>query len=144
MEVDASDGDGGEEERKASSKQSDSDAPEKEAEKVERRSRKKRNVGDDAAAPLPVASPQFVSTPFPRAMPRSRPSKADLALQGIDKAVVDAEVVDSDVLVPISDDGSAGTGLSQRLRKRLKELGINELFSGSSAFFSHSVRTEEK
>jgi hypothetical protein len=75
----------------------------------------------------PPALPSF---PLP-ALPNA-PSKTDLALQGLDKNLVEAEIVDSATLLPISAEGDddAGTGLTQRTRKRLMELGIKELFAG--------------
>ncbi|EGN99137.1 hypothetical protein SERLA73DRAFT_54272, partial [Serpula lacrymans var. lacrymans S7.3] len=79
------------------------------------------------------------------------PSKSDLALQGLDDALVDAEFVDPGTSMPITlpppplsssrknkhgqeDDGGAEedaceTGLSVKMRRRLKELGITELFA---------------
>ncbi|KAF8149826.1 P-loop containing nucleoside triphosphate hydrolase protein [Crassisporium funariophilum] len=79
-------------------------------------------------SPLPevvVALPSFPLPELPNA-----PSKTVLALQGLDKALIDAEVVLSSTVLPIlegKDDG--GTRLSERTRKRLKESGITELFA---------------
>ncbi|KII89763.1 hypothetical protein PLICRDRAFT_108662, partial [Plicaturopsis crispa FD-325 SS-3] len=68
------------------------------------------------------------SFPLP-ALPNA-PSKSVLALQGLDQALVDAELVDPAKTLPIPDGGDdAGTGLSERTRKRLKELGITDLFA---------------
>ncbi|KAF8071687.1 DEAD-domain-containing protein [Lyophyllum atratum] len=68
------------------------------------------------------------SFPLP-ALPDA-PSKSVLALQGLDQALVDAELVDPTTLLPIPDgDDDGGTMLSERTRKRLKDLGITELFA---------------
>ena len=75
----------------------------------------------------PAALPSF---PIP-AQPDA-PSKADLALQGLDKALVNAELVDSTQVLSLpADENDGGTNLSLRTRKRLHELGITELFAGS-------------
>lgn len=74
----------------------------------------------------PAALPSF---PIP-AQPDA-PSKADLALQGLDKALFNAELVDSTQVLSIpADENDGGTNLSLRTRKRLHELGITELFAG--------------
>lgn len=81
---------------------------------------------EPASAPLPTL-PSF---PLP-ALPDA-PSKSVLALQGLDQALVGAELVDSTGLLPIPPDGEddGGTGLSEKMRKRLLDLGIVELFAG--------------
>ncbi|KAJ7650715.1 DEAD-domain-containing protein [Roridomyces roridus] len=68
---------------------------------------------------------------FPRPALPDAPSKSVLALQGLDQALVEAEIVDSAGLLPIPPDGEddGGTGVSERTRKRLAELGIVELFA---------------
>ncbi|KAG5642422.1 hypothetical protein DXG03_002796, partial [Asterophora parasitica] len=71
------------------------------------------------------------SFPLP-ALPDA-PSKSTLALQGLDKALVDAELVDPTQLLPIPDgEEDGGTMLSERTRKRLKDVGITELFAGTA------------
>ncbi|KAJ7183175.1 DEAD-domain-containing protein [Mycena filopes] len=77
------------------------------------------------AAPLP-SLPSF---PLP-ALPDA-PSRSVLALQGLDRALVGAEIVDSTGLLPIPPEGAddGGTGLGEKTRKRLLELGIAELFA---------------
>ncbi|KAF5371841.1 hypothetical protein D9615_009537 [Tricholomella constricta] len=75
--------------------------------------------------PPPDALPSF---PLP-ALPDA-PSKSALALQGLDKALVDAEIVDPTIVLPIPDgEDDDGTMLSERTRKRLKDVGITELFA---------------
>jgi ATP-dependent RNA helicase DDX51/DBP6 len=95
-------------------------------------------VNFDAGAwpPQPIThrSPTSLMTlgsfPLP-ALPRA-PPKSVLARQGLDQALVDAEIVDPTALLPIpwDADDDAGTGLTEKTRKRLKELGITELFAG--------------
>jgi ATP-dependent RNA helicase DDX51/DBP6 len=83
--------------------------------------------------PLPPAAlPTLPSFPLP-AVPDA-PSKSVLALQGLDQALVGAEIVDATGLLPIPPDGEddGGTGLSEKTRKRLLDLGIVELFAGVS------------
>jgi ATP-dependent RNA helicase DDX51/DBP6 len=83
----------------------------------------------------PSASlPTLPSFPLP-ALPDA-PSKSVLALQGLDRALVGAEIVDATGLLRIPPDGEddGGTGLHEKTRKRLLELGIVELFAGESLF----------
>ncbi|KAI0649271.1 DEAD-domain-containing protein [Trametes meyenii] len=80
----------------------------------------------------PVALPAF---PLPRRP--DAPSKTVLALQGLDRALIAAEVVDPATTVPLKklqdeQDGSR-TGLSEKMRKRLEDLGITELFAVQTA-----------
>ncbi|KAJ6466583.1 P-loop containing nucleoside triphosphate hydrolase protein [Mycena vitilis] len=80
--------------------------------------------------PAPSAPlPSLPSFPLP-ALPDA-PSKSVLALQGLDRALVGAEIVDpAGVLsIPADGDDDGGTGLSAKARKRLLELGIVELFA---------------
>jgi ATP-dependent RNA helicase DDX51/DBP6 len=76
---------------------------------------------------LPAALPRFPLPTLPNA-----PSKSDLALQGLDKALVDAEIIDptTSLAIPSDAEDDTVTGLSERMRKRLTELGICELFAG--------------
>ncbi|KAK7032834.1 oligomycin resistance ATP-dependent permease YOR1 [Favolaschia claudopus] len=78
-----------------------------------------------STAPLP-SLPSF---PLP-ALPDA-PSKTVLAVQGLDRALFGAEIVNSTSLlpIPIEDQDDGGTGLTERTRKRLSELGIVELFA---------------
>ncbi|EIN04039.1 DEAD-domain-containing protein [Punctularia strigosozonata HHB-11173 SS5] len=86
--------------------------------------------GDKPAPPkrqptpdLPGALPSF---PLPRRP--DAPSKLDLALQGLDSALANAEVVDPAVTRSVDD-----ASLSEKMRRRLKELGIGELFAVQTA-----------
>ncbi|KAG2058536.1 DEAD-domain-containing protein [Suillus hirtellus] len=62
------------------------------------------------------------------------PPKSILALQGLDQALVEAEVVNPSSRLPIIPAGDdVLTGLSERTRRRLIELGITELFAVQTA-----------
>jgi ATP-dependent RNA helicase DDX51/DBP6 len=90
-----------------------------------------KNGGVDADSSL--GPDQFSTLPvFPLPIPPNAPSKSTLALQGLDKALVDAEFIDPDITRPIPLDGTDGdnTRLSDRMRRRLHDLGITELFAG--------------
>lgn len=80
----------------------------------------------------PVTLPSFPLPSHPDA-----PSKATLALQGLDKAIIEAELIEPRRTMPIqsTDAGEAALGLSERTKKRLQELGITELFAGMSPRF---------
>ncbi|KAJ7039617.1 DEAD-domain-containing protein [Mycena alexandri] len=85
-----------------------------------------------SAPPAPL--PTLPSFPLP-ALPDA-PSRSVLALQGLDRALVGAEIVDATGLLLIPPDGEddGGTGLGEKTRKRLLELGIVELFAGESLY----------
>ncbi|CAA7267090.1 unnamed protein product [Cyclocybe aegerita] len=79
-----------------------------------------------------TATPELIgvlpSFPLP-ALPNA-PSKNQLSLQGVDKALIDAELVSPSTILPVllgKDDG--GTRLSERMRKRLRDIGVIELFA---------------
>ena len=76
-------------------------------------------------------SPQAALPLFPMPKQPDAPSKATLALQGLDHALAEAEWVDALQTVSL-DVGSAedARGVSDKTRERLKELGISELFAG--------------
>ncbi|KDR79019.1 hypothetical protein GALMADRAFT_1286257 [Galerina marginata CBS 339.88] len=79
---------------------------------------------------LPSTLPYF---PLP-ALPDA-PSKSLLALQGLDQALIGAEVVSPSTILPIpigKEDG--GTRLSERTRQCLKDIGITELFAALLPF----------
>jgi ATP-dependent RNA helicase DDX51/DBP6 len=69
---------------------------------------------------------------FPLPTLPDAPSKSVLALQGLDQALIDADVVHPSTVLPIPDaeDDDGGTRLSAKVRKRLKSIGITELFAG--------------
>lgn len=117
-------------------------------------SRKRRKVDDEptdvvaSASPAPAA-PRTPTPPpgplpsFPLPVQPDAPSKLDLALQGLDQALVEAEIVDPSSVQRLATDGADddGTGLSDRTRKRLGELGITELFAGSAVRSSFPVNS---
>jgi len=74
-------------------------------------------------SPLPTSPPTFSNAP----------AKSAPALQGLSRAL-DAEVIDPGMILPVplegADDG--GSCLSEKMRKRLHESGITELFAGVS------------
>lgn len=69
---------------------------------------------------------------FPLPVLPDPPSKVDLALQGLDQALVEAESIDSSHVLPIvaEDEEDTRLGLSVKMRRSLKDLGIQELFAG--------------
>lgn len=87
-------------------------------------------------SPTPLAT--LPSFPLP-ALPNA-PPKSVLALQGLDQALVDAEIIDPATVLPIDSDVDVdpSTGLGEKTKKRLKELGITELFAGE--FFTLVIR----
>ncbi|KAK0204766.1 DEAD-domain-containing protein [Desarmillaria ectypa] len=80
--------------------------------------------------PVPVTNPGTLpSFPLP-ALP-NLPSRQDLALQGLDQALIDAEFIDpsTSLPIPLGSENDGGTNLSERSRKRLHELGVAHLFA---------------
>lgn len=139
--------------------------PAKRAQKDEPRPKKRRKLDTPEAEDGPPATTSEV-TSIPPVTPRARsptppatlpvfpqprrpdaPSKTVLALQGLDKALIEAQVVDPATTLPLDDDYESRderTGLSGKMRKRLQELGIAELFAGQcSLFIGHSEMTYE-
>ncbi|RDX57579.1 DEAD-domain-containing protein [Lentinus brumalis] len=79
----------------------------------------------------PVALPAFPQPRRPEA-----PSKNVLALQGLDKALIEAEIVNPATTLPLDvakDVQDERTGLSGKMRRRLQDLGITELFAVQTA-----------
>jgi len=88
--------------------------------------------------PPEAALPYFPPPALPDA-----PSKSVLALQGIDQALIDAEIVDPAAMIAIpGGEGDGGTGLGEKIRKRLKDLGITELFAGVYCMQRHILSLE--
>lgn len=104
------------------------------ATKPKRPKKKRKIVDSNDAVPTDVdivnrsPSPSLVGAlpAFPLPKLPDPPSKTELALQGLDKSLVDAEIV-WDGETQILDDIESMSG---RMKKRLKELGIVELFAG--------------
>lgn len=79
----------------------------------------------------PLANPIGVLPSFPLPTVPNAPPKSVLALQGIDKALIHAKVINPAAVTPLSTaEHDHGTGLSSKTRKRLLALGISELFAG--------------
>jgi ATP-dependent RNA helicase DDX51/DBP6 len=90
-------------------------------------------------------SPPYALPSFPLPTLPDAPSKSVLALQGLDKALVDAEIVNPVTLLSISHerDGKAEVGLSKKTKKRLNDLGITELFAGMCrASFENNIHPD--
>ncbi|TFK75089.1 DEAD-domain-containing protein [Pluteus cervinus] len=77
-------------------------------------------------SPSPLATlPRFPLPSIPNA-----PSKTELALLGLDKALIDADLIDPGILLPIPPgDVDPVTHLGERMKRRLADLGIAELFA---------------
>ncbi|KAL0065260.1 ATP-dependent RNA helicase dbp6 [Marasmius tenuissimus] len=111
--------------------------------KTEKRPKKRRKLSEDAEEittndPAPSRSPSPVAAfpSFPLPTLPDAPTESALALQGLDQALIDAEVVDPAVVQSMSDSneqGDAGACLSEEMRKRLHDLGITELFAVQTA-----------
>lgn len=79
---------------------------------------------------------------FPLPVAPDAPSKTTLALQGLDKALLGAEIVDPARTLSINaldagHDLNAGDlpVISEKMKKRLQELGITEFFAGTGIVF---------
>lgn len=76
---------------------------------------------------------------FPRPRKPRAPSASVLYRQGLDKALAQAEIVEAAITLPLNPPDDSRTedtdvdefGLSKRMRKRLGELDITELFAGN-------------
>ncbi|KAG7089878.1 hypothetical protein E1B28_011516 [Marasmius oreades] len=87
----------------------------------------------EASAPSRSLSPAAALPSFPLPSLPDAPTQSALALQGLDQALMDAEVVDPSIVLPISRQGGTATGLSEKMQKTLQELGITELFAVQTA-----------
>jgi ATP-dependent RNA helicase DDX51/DBP6 len=78
--------------------------------------------------PLPSLLPRFPLPSRPRA-----PEKFELASQGLDRSLACAQLVDPLLTTPLSldEDGGDVAGLSTRMIRRLRDLGMIELFAGA-------------
>jgi len=99
---------------------------------------------DHLPPPIGADEPNFGDDPesnralplFPLPIRPDAPSKTELALQGLDRAQIGAELVDPNSTLSIdmdADNNSSALGLNTR--RVLIDLGINELFAGISLFF---------
>ncbi|KAJ3515891.1 hypothetical protein NLJ89_g1478 [Agrocybe chaxingu] len=93
-----------------------------------------------------TATPELIGTlpSFPLPALPNAPSKNELALQGVDKALADAELVSPSTVLPVplgKDDG--GTRLSERMRKRLRDIGVTELFPVQTTLLPFLLPSQE-
>lgn len=102
----------------------------------------REELANEVDSPLPAAAtrtskspePQMFLPVFPLPTLPDAPPKSILALQGLDQALVGAEVVDPSSRLPVIPKGDDDrTCLSERTRSRLIELGITELFAVQTA-----------
>ena len=94
----------------------------------------------DHRTPPPPSLPRFPLPSRPRA-----PEKSELVSQGLDRALARAQLVDPLLTTPLSldEDGGDVSGLSAKTIRRLKDLGITELFAGTYRFdFSGKARVK--
>lgn len=114
--------------------------------KKEVRPTKKRKIDEDSSPsaeedePEPPKPPSRSPTPpaalpsFPLPVAPKAPSKATLALQGLDKALLNAELIDPALTLPLDAlerPPNEGPVLSEKMKKRLVDLGVSELFAGA-------------
>ncbi|KAK0223191.1 DEAD-domain-containing protein [Armillaria fumosa] len=113
-----------------------SSKPPKKRRKVE--AEPEENTMDVDEEPNTSSIPRSVTVTDPGTLPSfplpalpNLPSRQDLALQGLDQALVDAEFIDpsTNLPIPLGGEDDGGTNLSERSRKRLHELGIANLFA---------------
>ncbi|KAI0255114.1 P-loop containing nucleoside triphosphate hydrolase protein [Lactifluus subvellereus] len=95
----------------------------------------------------PVPSPPVSSSSAGRPPPEfsdHAPERSELASQGLDRALARAQLVDPLLSTPLSfDEGDdTHTGLSVRMRRRLRDLGITELFAVQTTLLPLLLPTE--
>ena len=74
---------------------------------------------------------------FPVLKQPEPPSKSALVRQGLDRSLANAEVIDPQTTISLREENHVARGLSTRMRKRLGELGITELFASKPQCTSH-------
>ncbi|KAG9128085.1 ATP-dependent RNA helicase dbp6 [Ceratobasidium sp. 392] len=83
--------------------------------------------------PPPASPPSLPALPsFPLPTQPAPPSKTTLALQGLDRAILEAEVIDPASSAPVPRPGSPSSTcpeLDDHMRERLVELGVESLFA---------------
>ncbi|KAI0041203.1 P-loop containing nucleoside triphosphate hydrolase protein [Auriscalpium vulgare] len=77
----------------------------------------------------PTPPPPSTLPAFPLPTRPDAPARAELASQGLDRALARAQLVDPGVSTPLGANDDDGAGLGERTRGRLRELGITELFA---------------
>lgn len=79
----------------------------------------------------PLTKPSGTLPSFPSPTVPNAPPQSVLAMQGIDEALIHAEVISPAAVMPLSTaEQGHNTGLSAKTRRRLLDLGISELFAG--------------
>ena len=86
------------------------------------------DAGQEEAAPL---------RSFPVLKQPEPPSKSALVRQGLDQSLANAEVIDPQTTISLREENHIMRGLSTRMKKRLGELGITELFASKPLCTSH-------
>lgn len=83
---------------------------------------------------LSTPSLQAALPSFPLPTQPDAPSKHDLALLGLDKALVDAEIIDPSTTMRVHlDSEESSSGLTEKTRRTLSRLGITQLFAVQTA-----------
>lgn len=78
-----------------------------------------------------LVEPTGTMHPFPSPTIPNVPPQSVLAMQGVDKALIHAEIIDPAAVTPLSTaEQDHDIGLSSKTRRRLLDLGISELFPG--------------
>ncbi|CAE6417686.1 unnamed protein product [Rhizoctonia solani] len=99
------------------------------------------------SSPRPTSPVELPTLPaFPLPIQPAPPSKAILALQGLDKAILDAEVIDPKATARVSIPGERDLldlGISDRMRERLVELGIESLFAVQTVLLPFLMSTKD-
>ena len=102
------------------------------------------NLGDEATLRDEPESVHALPL-FPLPTHPDAPSKAELALQGLDRAQIEAELVDPNSTLSIDlDADNNNSALGLKTRRMLIDLGINELFAGISHSFPRLVLLDAK
>lgn len=92
----------------------------------------------------PTQSDSTVPIPsFPMPVQPPPASRAQLALQGMDSAMLEAEIIDPGLTDDVKDQNGVSSCLSGRMLKRLDELGITELFAGEFNWPRYSSKFNE-
>ena len=86
------------------------------------------DTGQEEVAPL---------RSFPVPKQPEPPSRYALARQGLGQSLANAEVIDPQTTISLQEENHVARGLSTRMRKRLGELGITELFASKPLCTSH-------
>ncbi|KAI9570546.1 P-loop containing nucleoside triphosphate hydrolase protein [Boletus coccyginus] len=90
----------------------------------------------------PLAIPTGILPSFPSPTAPRAPPKSVLAMQGVDKALIRAEVINPNAVTPLStaEHDPYDSGLSSKTRRRLLDLGISELFAVQTTLLPFLIR----